>query len=74
MGATSKVLNYFVSGNSVDYAAGVLRIPIAYTMELPGNGFDIPPHRIEPVIAETIPGIKEFGLYADERWALNKNK
>jgi len=62
---------YLASGISTDYAAGIANVPIGFTIELPGggpNGFDIPPARIEPVIAETFPGFRVYAEFIREKY------
>ncbi|CAB3381382.1 Hypothetical predicted protein [Cloeon dipterum] len=57
----------FLYGVSVDWAYGVLGIPLTYAIELPGGGsggFDIPPEEILPVATETWEALKVFAQNA----------
>lgn len=58
---------YTGSGGSDDYAYGVMKIPIVFTMELPKggpNGFD--PYNISAIAAESWVGIKAMALKVAE--------
>lgn len=50
-------LLYASSGGSDDYAAGVLGIPIVYTIELPPKDFELPDHLIRTINKETTAGL-----------------
>ena len=51
----------FLSGGSDDWAAGSLRIPFSYTVELPDtgrHGFLLPANKIESVGREAFAGLE----------------
>lgn len=59
----SAELLYFAAGASDDWFKAIANVPLSYTIELPGGGsqgFDLPAYRIQPVVAETWPGIVAF--------------
>lgn len=58
---SSSIALYPAAGASDDWAMGVAKIPIVYTIELPGGGsygFDLPPSGIQSVVVETFEGFK----------------
>ncbi|XP_055912211.1 carboxypeptidase B [Eupeodes corollae] len=59
IGSSSNIL-YEASGGLDDYAYGALGIPLTYTLELPGNGFDYPASDLIHVCKETFAGYIEF--------------
>lgn len=74
LGNSAEIL-YIASGASDDYAIGGANIPMAFTVELPGGGtggFDIEPERIQEVLIETYPGIREFGKYILLKFGVNQ--
>ncbi len=59
VGSSTNTL-YAAAGGSDDYMFGVMKIPIAITMELPGGGnfgFDLPPSKIKETVEESAEGI-----------------
>nr|XP_022916599.1 carboxypeptidase B-like [Onthophagus taurus] len=54
---------FFYSGSSIDWAVGVVGIPLGYTIELPSPGylgFDYPIAKIESVLKQFIPALEVF--------------
>lgn len=69
VGSSTNVL-YEAAGASDDWAMGVAKIPIVYTIELPGGGtygFDLPANRILSVVQETFEGVKVVVNYVGNR-------
>lgn len=65
IGSSTNVL-YPAAGGSDDWMMGVLKVPITYTIELPGGGtqgFDPPASDIMPAVEEMWEGVKVFGGY-----------
>ncbi|KAF5301246.1 hypothetical protein FQR65_LT00946 [Abscondita terminalis] len=70
IGTSTNVL-YPAAGGSDDWAKGVARIQLSYTIELPGGGtygFDPPANKIQPICRETFPGVKVYGKYIAEKF------
>ncbi|XP_063698204.1 carboxypeptidase B1-like [Culicoides brevitarsis] len=75
VGTPESVIGYAASGASIDYALGVLQIPFALGMELPGGGitgFDPPTSFIEPILRETWIGIRAMAKYVAEKYSEKK--
>lgn len=69
VGGSSLAL-YPAAGASDDWAMGVAKIPIVYTIELPGGGsygFDLPPSEIQAVVVETFEGFKVLANHISNR-------
>jgi len=65
VGSASEIL-YRSSGTSRDWAAGALKIPYVYTIELRDTGFHgflLPPVYIRPTVVETWAGIRALANY-----------
>lgn len=57
---TAADLIYESSGGVDDYAAGVLGVPLTFTIELPHDDFLVPSEEIEPIGKETADGLYEL--------------
>lgn len=57
---TAADLIYESSGGIDDYAAGVLGVPLTFTIELPHDDFLVPPEEVEPIGKETAEGLMEL--------------
>ncbi|KAG4072022.1 hypothetical protein HA402_010959 [Bradysia odoriphaga] len=57
---TAADLIYESSGGVDDYAAGVLGVPLTFTIELPHDDFIIPAEEVEPIGNETTEGLIEL--------------
>lgn len=68
VGMTSEII-YEAAGGSDDWMKGVMKIPLVYTIELPGDGFDPPPSEIIPVGEEIFRGFEVFYHYVLENFA-----
>lgn len=62
VGSISSITKRTIAGSVVDYAYGVVKIPLALVMELPSNeyGFQPPTNKISPLSAESWCGIREM--------------
>ncbi|XP_073836268.1 carboxypeptidase B1 [Musca autumnalis] len=62
VGSISNITKRIISGSVVDYAYGVVKIPICLVMELPSTeyGFQPPPEKISPISSESWCGIREM--------------
>lgn len=74
VGSAANVL-YLVSGTSRDWAYGVAKIRLSYTIELRGfeshileRRFQIPPEYIVNAVSELFEGIKELHSYIENRY------
>lgn len=71
---TAANLIYESSGGVDDYAAGVLGVPLTFTIELPHNDFFIPAEEVEPIGKETSEGLTELlrivAAYSKKEWVL----
>lgn len=63
VGSSTNVI-YPAAGGSDDYALGVCNIPIAITMELPGEDFVLPEDLLQEKVEESWLGIHEMALTA----------
>lgn len=68
VGSISSITKRIIAGSVVDYAYGVVKIPLALVMELPSNeyGFQPPVEKISPLSAESWCGIREMCKHAYE--------
>lgn len=69
VGSTANIV-YVVSGTSTDWAAGDLKIPLAYTMELRDDGpagFVLPHHLIVPAVNDVWIALKYLGKYVIQK-------
>lgn len=57
---TAADLIYESSGGVDDYAAGVIGIPLTFTIELPHDDFIVPAEEVEPIGKETADGLSEL--------------
>lgn len=57
---TAADLMYESSGGVDDYVAGILGVPITFTIELPHEDFLVPPEEVEHVGRETADGLNEL--------------
>lgn len=57
---TAADLIYESSGGVDDYVAGVLHVPLTFTIELPHNDFLVPAEEVEPIGRETSDGLNEL--------------
>lgn len=57
---------YVTSGATNDYAYEIGKARLAYTLELPGQGFDLPPSNIDQVVKETWQGFIALGRHIIE--------
>lgn len=69
---TAANLIYESSGGVDDYAAGVLGVPLTFTIELPHDDFLIPSEEVEPIGRETAEGLIELLRIVAEYWVLCK--
>lgn len=62
VGSISHITRRIIAGSVVDYAYGVVKIPLALVMELPSNeyGFQPPVEKIGPLSNESWCGIREM--------------
>ena len=58
VGPSSEVM-YEAAGGADDFVLGIYNVPLAYTLELPGDGFHISPKEILPYAMETFVGLLE---------------
>lgn len=69
VGSSAKLL-YPASGGSDDWALGVAKVPLSYTMELRDEGvagFVLPPNQILPAANEAWAAMKSLGEYVAKR-------
>ncbi|XP_075161334.1 putative carboxypeptidase suro-1 isoform X2 [Haematobia irritans] len=68
VGSISSITKRIIAGSVVDYAYGVVKIPLALVMELPSNeyGFQPPVEKISPLSTESWCGIREMCKQAYE--------
>ncbi|XP_061395605.1 carboxypeptidase B1 [Musca vetustissima] len=66
VGSISHLTKRIIAGSVVDYAYGVVKIPICLVMELPSTeyGFQPPPEKISPISSESWCGIREMCKHA----------
>lgn len=57
---TAANLIYESSGGVDDYAAGILGVPLTFTIELPHDHFLVPSEEVEPIAKETAGGLNEL--------------
>lgn len=57
---TAADLIYESSGGVDDYVAGILGVPLTFTIELPHDDFLIPAEEVEPIGSETTDGLNEL--------------
>lgn len=57
---TAADLIYESSGGVDDYVAGVLGVPISFTIELPHDDFLVPAEEVAPIGRETADGLNEL--------------
>lgn len=57
---TAADLLYESAGGVDDYVAGVLGVPLTFTIELPHEDFLVPPDEVEPIGKETSDGLIEL--------------
>lgn len=57
---TAADLIYESSGGVDDYVAGILGVPMTFTIELPHDDFLIPAEEVEPIGRETTDGLIEL--------------
>lgn len=65
IGSSTNVL-YAAAGGSDDWMMEMCKVPLSYTIELPGGGsmgFDPPPSKIRGHVEEMFEGIKSFAKY-----------
>lgn len=62
VGSIANVTKRNIAGSVIDYAHGVVKIPLTLVMELPSSeyGFQPPPEQIYPLGMESWQGIKEM--------------
>ncbi|KAJ6634659.1 Zinc carboxypeptidase [Pseudolycoriella hygida] len=68
---TAANLIYESSGGSDDYAAGVLGVPLTFTIELPHDSFLIAAEEVEPIGLETTDGLIEL-LHVVAEYSIKK--
>ncbi len=57
---TAADLIYESSGGADDYVAGILGVPLTFTIELPHDNFLVPAEEVEPIGRETAEGLTEL--------------
>lgn len=67
MGSSTNVI-YPAAGGSDDYALGVCNIPVAITMELPGEDFVLPVELLQEKVEESWLGIREMALTVIDKY------
>lgn len=75
IGSSTNVL-YAAAGGSDDWFMGVNGVPLTYTMELPGGGFqgfDLQEKKIKPIVRETFQGIKVFAKYIRQTYGTGRS-